>query len=210
MKLRHRLLSLITSLALAFGLSANALAAPAKNAEQPAPAITLTADKTSVNLGDTVSVKLSIDGTTNGFSSITAKVSADAALKPTQVTAVESVPGFSNYEAPELLSKGTFSNLVLSSKSVQNKKLNDLATYTFTANKTGSYTISVSGDFSADGKGNTATVYSDVSPVTITVSAKALTASVAKNATLSGTYGDDLVAKITDQTVTFQDGGKTV
>lgn len=191
MKLTYRLLSFVTSLALACGLTTNVLAANTKSTvEQPAPTITLAADKTNVTVGDTVTFTLSIDGTENGFSSLKVSIDADTALVPSSVKAVETATGFSSFQTPILTEKGTFSALVLGNSTVQNKKLENIVAYSFKAQKVGNYTVTLSGNFSADGKGNIVTKYIGVSPVSVTVSGKKITADAKNHPALTGAYGD--------------------
>lgn len=210
MKLKHRLLSLVTSFALAFGLSANALAAPA-NSKTPAPSpdITLTAAQSSVQLGDTVTVDLSVDGSKSGFAALQIEPDYDSsAFTLAKVTTLSNADAKGYLVTAPQWKDNKWTDFLLDNTENLQVNLPSAATYTFKASKVGTYDFSVSASVSAVGYSKS--TLKKVGKITITVSAKALTASARKDVTLSGTYGDNLAAKITDQMVTFQDGGKAV
>lgn len=213
MNLKYKLISFVTSLALIGTMSANALAEkPSKSAAVAQPNITLTTSTPNIQLGQSVDITLSIDAQKEGFAGLNAVVGcAQAGLTPDTVRSdLTCPPGFTTFFLPQK-NGSTFSGLVLGGTTVQKVKLESAAVYTFTAEKVGTYTVSVSGDYS-DTSGNS-TSYSAVSPLTITVSAKALTASVNNSAMLTGTYGDapsTLATHITKDMVSFSDNGKVV
>ena len=213
MNLKYKLISFVTSLALIGTMSANALAEKSsKSAAVAQPNITLTTSTPNIQLGQSVDITLSIDAQKEGFAGLSAVVGcAQAGLTPDTVRSdLTCPPGFTTFFLPQK-NGSTFSGLVLGGTTVQKVKLESAAVYTFTAEKVGTYTVSVSGDYS-DTSGNS-TSYSAVSPLTITVSAKALTASVNNSAMLTGTYGDapsTLATHITKDMVSFSDNGKVV
>lgn len=213
MNLKYKLISFVTSLALIGTMSANALAEKSsKSAAVAQPNITLTTSTPNIQLGQSVDITLSIDAQKEGFAGLNAVVGcAQAGLTPDTVRSdLTCPPGFTTFFLPQK-NGSTFSGLVLGGTTVQKVKLESAAVYTFTAGKVGTYTVSVSGDYS-DASGNS-TLYSAVSPLTITVSAKALTASVNNSAMLTGTYGEapsTLVTHITKDMVSFSDNGKDV
>lgn len=212
MNLKYKLISFVTSLALIGTMSANALAEkPSKSAAVAQPNITLTTSTPNIQLGQSVDITLSIDAQKEGFAGLSAVVGcAQAGLTPAKVSSSISddvKKNFSQVRLPEKTDKG-FSGLILVAESLQQVQLSDVSVYTFTAEKVGTYTVSVSGDYS-DASGNS-TLYNAVSPLTITVSAKTLKASVSNSAKLSGTYGEDLSQKIQSDMVTFKDGDTTV
>ena len=188
MKFRKRLLSFVTSVVLVCGMTGNAFAATgtAKTAA-PIPAITLTADQSSVQVGDTVTISMTVDGSKNGFAVMNAKLDFDSnAFAPVQATAITQAQGYS-VTAP--VKKGTiFTNLLLESNSNINADLGSVVTYTFTAAKAGTYDFTVSGDVSA--VGYVKSTISKASKISVAVSAKTLTAVVNKGVKLTGTYGD--------------------
>lgn len=212
MNLKYKLISFATSLALIGTMAANALAEkPSKSAAVAQPNITLTTSTPNIQVGQSVDITLSIDAQKEGFAGLSAVVGcAQAGLTPAKVSSSISddvKKNFSQVRLPEKTDKG-FSGLILVAESLQQVQLSDVSVYTFTAEKVGTYTVSVSGDYS-DASGNS-TLYSAASPLTITVSAKTLTASVSNSAKLSGTYGEDLSQKIQSDMVTFKDGDTTV
>ncbi|MCI6305211.1 MAG: MBG domain-containing protein [Subdoligranulum sp.] len=215
MNLKYKLISFVTSLALIGTMSANALAEkPSKSAAVAQPNITLTTSTPNIQLGQSVEIALSIDAQKEGFAGLSAVVGcAQAGLTPAKVSSSISddvKQSFSDVTLPEKTGN-TFSGLVLYGKQLQKIQLTSAVVYTFTAEKVGTYTVSVSGDYS-DTSGNS-TLYNAVSPLTITVSAKALTASVNNSAMLTGTYGDapsTLATHITKDMVSFSDNGKVV
>lgn len=212
MNLKYKLISFATSLALIGTMAANALAektsTPAAVAQ---PNITLTTSTPNIQLGQSVKIALSIDAQKEGFAGLSAFVEcAQAGMTLANVSSSISdnvKKDFSKVYLPEKTDKG-FSGLILVAESLQQVQLSNVSVYTFTAEKVGTYTVSVSGDYS-DASGNS-TLYSAASPLTITVSAKTLTASVSNSAKLSGTYGEDLSQKIQSDMVTFKDGDTTV
>ena len=212
MNLKYKLISFVTSLALIGTMSANALAEkPSKSAAVAQPNITLTTSTPNIQLGQSVEITLSIDAQKEGFAGLSAFVEcAQAGLTPAEVSSSISddvKKNFSQVRLPEKTDKG-FSGLILVAESLQQVQLSNVSVYTFTAEKVGTYTVSVSGDYSDISYNSTR--YSAVSPLTITVSAKALTASRSSSVMLSGTYGEDLSQKIQSDMVTFKDGDKTV
>lgn len=212
MNLKYKLISFVTSLALIGTMSANALAEkPSKSAAVAQPNITLTTSTPNIQLGQSVDITLSIDAQKEGFAGLSAFVEcAQAGLTPAKVSSSISDDvgkNFSQVRLPEKTDNG-FSGLLLGAESLQQVQLSNVSVYTFTAKEIGTYTVSVSGDYS-DASGNS-TPYSAVSPLTITVSAKTLKASVSNSAMLSGTYGEDLSQKIQSDMVTFKDGDTTV
>lgn len=215
MNLKYKLISFVTSLALIGTMSANALAEkPSKSAAVAQPNITLTTSTPNIQLGQSVEIALSIDAQKEGFAGLSAVVGcAQAGLTPAKVSfsiSDDVKQSFSDVTLPEKTGN-TFSGLVLYGKQLQKIQLTSAVVYTFTAEKVGTYTVSVSGDYS-DTSGNS-TLYNAVSPLTITVSAKALTASVNNSAMLTGTYGDapsTLATHITKDMVSFSDNGKVV
>lgn len=212
MNLKYKLISFVTSLALIGTMSANALAEkPSTPAAVKQPTITLTTSTPNIQVGQSVDITLSIDAQEEGFAGLKAVVGcAQAGLTPAKVSSSISddvKKDFSQVRLPEKTDKG-FSGLILVAESLQQVQLSNVSVYTFTAEKVGTYTVSVSGDYS-DASGNS-TRYNAVSPLTITVSAKTLTASRSSSAMLSGTYGEDLSQKIQSDMVTFKDSDKTV
>lgn len=207
MKFTQKLLSLVTSLALACGMAANMLPVQAA-AAQPAPTITLTADKTTVCVGEPVTLTVSIDGSKAAFAGLAATLQYDTSAF-TFTGAVKDYKG-SDYDkvtCPQLNEKNELSRLVLEADAAAAVNLGKVVSCTFIANKTGkTFAFSLSGDFSVKGTDST-----DFSVSTnISVSAKTLTADVSESAKLSGTYGEDLSKKIQSDMVTFKDGDKTV
>ena len=207
MKFTQKLLSLVTSLALACGMAANMLPVQAA-AAQPTPTITLTADKTTVCVGEPVTLTVSIDGSKAAFAGLAATLQYDTSAF-TFTGAVKDYNG-SDYDkvtCPQLNEKNELSRLVLEADAAAAVNLGKVVSCTFIANKTGkTFAFSLSGDFSVKGTDST-----DFSVSTnISVSAKTLTADVSESAKLSGTYGEDLSQKIQSDMVTFKDGDKTV
>lgn len=212
MNLKYKLISFVTSLALIGTMSANALAEkPSKSAAVAQPNITLTTSTSNIQVGQSVDITLSIDAQKEGFAGLRAFVKCDqAGLTPAKVNSSISddvKKNFSQVRLPEKTDNG-FSGLILGAESLQQVQLSNVSVYTFTAEKVGTYTVSVRGDYS-DALGNS-TSYDAVSPLTITVSAKALTASVSSGAMLSGTYGEVPSQKDLSSMVTFKDGDTTV
>ena len=208
MKFTQKLLSLVTSLALACGMAANMLPVQAA-AAQPVPTITLTADKTTVCVGEPVTLTVSIDGSKAAFAGLAATLQYDTSAF-TFTGAVKDYKG-SDYDkvtCPQLNEKNELSRLVLEADAAAAVNLGKVVSCTFIANKTGkTFAFSLSGDFSV--KGTDSTDFSAVS-TNISVSAKTLTAEISESAKLSGTYGEDLSQKIQSDMVTFKDGDTTV
>lgn len=207
MKFTQKLLSLVTSLALACGMAANMLPVQAA-AAQPTPTITLTADKTTVCVGEPVTLTVSIDGSNAAFAGLSAELQYDTSAF-TFTGAVKDYKG-SDYDkvtCPQLNKKNELSRLVLEADTAAAVNLGKVVSYTFIANKTGeTFAFSLSGDFSVKGTDST-----DFSVSTnISVSAKTLTPAVSESAKLSGTYGEDLSQKIQSDMVTFKDGDTAV
>ena len=189
MNLKYKLISFATSLALIGTMAANALAEkPSTPAAVKQPTITLTTSTPNIQVGQSVEIALSIDAQEEGFAGLSAFVEcAQAGLTPDTVRSDLTCPtGFTTFFLPQK-NGSTFSGLVLGGATVQKVKLESAAFYTFTAEKVGTYTVSVRGKYS-DALGNS-TSYSAVSPLTITVSAKPLTATPVQNTTLSAEYG---------------------
>lgn len=220
MNLKYKLISFVTSLALIGTMSANALAEkPSTPAAVKQPTITLTTSTPNIQVGQSVEIALSIDAQEEGFAGLSAFVEcAQAGLTPDTVRSDLTCPtGFTTFFLPQK-NGSTFSGLVLGGATVQKVKLESAAFYTFTAEKVGTYTVSVRGKYS-DALGNS-TSYSAVSPLTITVSAKPLTATPVQNTTLSAEYGctmgklaeniqpKDFVLKSGDTDVTGKVDGK--
>ncbi len=210
MKFTQKLLLLVTSLALACGMAANMLPVQAA-AAQPAPTITLTADKTTVCVGEPVTLTVSIDGSKAAFAGLAAELQYDTSAF-TFTGAVKDYKG-SDYDkvtCPQLNEKNELSRLVLEADAAAAVNLGKVVSCTFIANKTGkTFAFSLSGDFSVKGTDST-----DFSVSTdISVSAKTLTADVSESAMLTGTYGDapsTLATHITKDMVSFSDNGKVV
>lgn len=213
MKLKYRLLSLITSAALALGLCPNAFAAAAAKAAAPVPAITLAASAQSVQVGDSLTITLSVDGSEKGFSTLLSSLNYNtAAFTPVSASGVSNAnaQGYTA-TAPTLKKDGTFSKLLLSNTSDLKVMLENAATYTFTAAKAGTYDFSVTGQVSAVDceKSN----IEEAANIKVTVSAKTLDAAVSDKALLKATYGDSadkLTAQIDEKIVTFTSGSQTV
>ena len=113
MKFTQKLLSLVTSLALACGMAANMLPVQAA-AAQPVPTITLTADKTTVCVGEPVTLTVSIDGSKAAFAGLAATLQYDTSAF-TFTGAVKDYKG-SDYDkvtCPQLNEKNELSRLVL-------------------------------------------------------------------------------------------------
>lgn len=213
MKFTQKLLSLVTSLALACGMAANMLPVQAA-AAQPAPTITLTADKTTVCVGEPVTLTVSIDGSKAAFAGLSAELKYDDTSAFTFTKAVQDYTG-NDYKVtcpqPNEI-KGIYPTLVVESNSSTpvDVDLKEVVSYTFIANKTGkTFAFSLSGDFSVKGPDST-----DFSVSTnISVSAKELTAEISKSAKITGTYGEapsELAKRITKDMVSFSDNGEDV
>lgn len=207
MKFTQKLLSLVTSLALACGMAANMLPVQAA-AAQPAPTITLTADKTTVCVGEPVTLTVSVDGSKAAFAGLAATLQYDTSAFTFTNAAQDYTGNDYKVTCPQLNKKNELSGLVLEANTAAAVDLGKVVSYTFIANKTGkTFAFSLSGDFSV--KGTDSTDFSAVS-TNISVSAKTLTAEISENAKLSGTYGEDLSQKIQSDMVTFKDSDTTV
>ena len=210
MKFTQKVLSLVTSLALVCGMAANTLPVQAA-AAQPAPTITLTADKANVCVGEPVTLTVSIDGSKAAFAGLAAELQYDTSAF-TFTGAVKDYKG-SDYDkvtCPQLNEKNELSRLVLEADAAAAVNLGKVVSCTFIANKTGkTFAFSLSGDFSVKGTDST-----DFSVSTsISVSAKTLTAEVSEGAKITGTYGEapsTLATHITKDMVSFSDNGKVV
>lgn len=210
MKFTQKLLSLVTSLALACGMAANMLPVQAA-AVQPAPTITLTTDKTTVCVGEPFTLTVSIDGSKAAFAGLSAELKYDDTSAFTFTNAVQDYTG-NDYNVicpqPNEITEN-YPTLVLHTFKGTSAAVNlgKVVSYTFIANKTGkTFAFSLSGDFSVKGTDST-----DFSVSTnISVSAKTLTADVSESAKLSGTYGEVPSQKDLSSMVTFKDGDTTV
>ena len=210
MKFTQKLLSLVTSLALACGMAANMLPVQAA-AAQPAPTITLTADKTTVCVGEPVTLTVSINGSKAAFAGLAATLQYDTSAFTFTNAAQDYTGNDYKVTCPQLNKKNELSGLVLEANTAAAVDLGKVVSYTFIANKTGkTFAFSLSGDFSV--KGTDSTDFSAVS-TNISVSAKTLTADVSESAKLTGTYGEapnTLATHITKDMVSFSDNGKDV
>ena len=189
MKYIQRIFSFVISTALACGLVTNAFAATGTaKAAAPVPAITLTADNNTVSVGDTITISMAVDGTKNGFAALQAFLNYNAdAFSPSAVTSIDNTTakGFGVTE-PTVSSTG-LSALVLDSTKNLTVAFDPAATYTFKATQAGTFDFSVSGSVSA--VGCTATPLDKAFKISVTVSAKPLTATPVQNTTLSAEYG---------------------
>lgn len=213
MKFTQKLLSLVTSLALACGMAANMLPVQAA-AVQPAPTITLTTDKTTVCVGEPVTLTVSIDGSNAAFAGLSAELKYDDTSAFTFTNAAQDYTG-NDYNVicpqPNEIAEN-YPTLVLHTFKGTSAAVNlgKVVSYTFIANKTGkTFAFSLSGDFSVKGTDST-----DFSVSTnISVSAKTLTPKVSESAKITGTYGEapsTLATHITKDMVSFSDNGKVV
>ena len=189
MKYIQRIFSFVISTALACGLVTNAFAATGTaKAAAPVPAITLTADNNTVSVGDTITISMAVDGTKNGFAALQAFLNYNAdAFSPSAVTSIDNTTakGFGVTE-PTVSTTG-LSALVLDSTKNLTVAFDPAATYTFKATQAGTFDFSVSGSVSA--VGCTATPLDKAFKISVTVSAKPLTATPVQNTTLSAEYG---------------------
>lgn len=204
MKLKYRLLSLATSLALVFGLNTNTLAAPVTKSAKTAaavPEIKLSATNENVQVGDELTVSVSVDGSANGFAALV--VGLDFEPASFNATKVESIAAkdAQNYNVTPISkvaqsTKNPTGYTKLGLDSINNIKANlgTVATYTFKAVKAGKYDFTVSGNVSAvdesTGTVGAATAITKSSKLTVTVGAKTLTADAKNHPALTGTYGD--------------------
>ena len=220
MKYIQRIFSFVISTALACGLVTNAFAATGTaKVAAPVPAITLTADNNTVSVGDTITISMAVDGTKNGFAALKALLNYNAdAFSPSAVTSIDNTTakGFGVTE-PTVSTTG-LSALVLDSTKNLTAAFDPAATYTFKATQAGTFDFSVSGSVSA--VGCTATPLDKAFKISVTVSAKPLTAQPVQNTTLSTEYGctmgkladkiqsKDFVLKSGDTDVTGKVDGK--
>ena len=220
MKYIQRIFSFVISTALACGLVTNAFAATGTaKAAAPVPAITLTADNNTVSVGDTITISMAVDGTKNGFAALQAFLNYNAdAFSPSAVTSIDNTTakGFGVTE-PTVSTTG-LSALVLDSTKNLTVAFDPAATYTFKATQAGTFDFSVSGKVSV--VGCTATPLDKAFKISVTVSAKPLTATPVQNTTLSAEYGrtmgeladsiqpKDFVLKSGDTDVTGKVDGK--
>lgn len=199
MNLKYKLISFVTSLALISTMAANALAEKASTpATVKQPNLTLTTSTPNIQVGQSVDITLSIDAQEDGFAGLRAFVKCDqTGLTPAKVISSIGDDVGKNFTtfSPTKKADNTFSGLLLIGTKVQTVKLESAAVYTFTAEKVGTYTVSVSGDYS-DEAGNSP-LDNASSSLNITVSAKTLKASVSNSAMLTGTYGDSWEALAT-------------
>ena len=210
MKVKHRLVSLVTSLALICSLAVNAAAAPAPAVTEPTITLSAAGDAAtaSVQAGDTIDLTASVTGTMAGLT-------LNAAVKPTglslsAVTAAGNT-GFATTTTPQKQADGTFSALVLYGSSLVSLNNCTVATYTFKAEKVGSYTVSLSGAYS-DENGADSTL-TKAPTLHVTVNARTLTADASGHSALTGTYGvtySDLAKAIQSKDVTFTSSEKAV
>lgn len=213
MKYIQRIFSFVISTALACGLVTNAFAATGTaKAAAPVPAITLTADNNTVSVGDTITISMAVDGTKNGFAALKALLNYNAdAFSPSAVTSIDNTTakGFSVTE-PTVSTTG-LSALVLDSTKNLTATFDPAATYTFKATQAGTFDFSVSGEVSA--VGYTASKPNMISKISVTVSAKPLTATPVQNTTLSAEYGltmGELADKIQSKDFVLKSGDTDV
>ena len=140
MKFTQKLLSLVTSLALACGMAANMLPVQAA-AVQPAPTITLTTDKTTVCVGEPVTLTVSIDGSNAAFAGLSAELKYDDTSAFTFTNAAQDYTG-NDYNVicpqPNEIAEN-YPTLVLHTFKGTSAAVNlgKVVSYTFIANKTG-------------------------------------------------------------------------
>lgn len=213
MKYIQRIFSFVISTALACGLVTNAFAATGTaKAAAPVPAITLTADKNTVSVGDTITISMAVDGTENGFAVLKALLNYNAdAFSPSAVTTSDTAAakGFLVTE-PTVSTTGLSALVLLSNKNIK-AAFDSAATYTFTATQAGTFDFSVSGGVSA--VNYTATPLDKAFKISVTVSAKPLTATPVQNATLSAEYGltmGELADKIQSKDFVLKSGDTDV
>ena len=213
MKYIQRIFSFVISTALACGLVTNAFAATGTaKAAAPVPAITLTADNNTVSVGDTITISMAVDGTKNGFAALQAFLNYNAdAFSPNAVTSIDNTTakGFGVTE-PTVSTTG-LSALVLDSTKNLTVAFDPAATYTFKATQAGTFDFSVSGSVSA--VGYTATPLDKAFKISVTVSAKPLTATPVQNTTLSAEYGltmSELADKIQSKDFVLKSGDTDV
>ena len=213
MKYIQRIFSFVISTALACGLVTNAFAATGTaKAAAPVPAITLTADKNTVSVGDTITISMAVDGTENGFAVLKALLNYNAdAFSPSAVTSIDNTTakGF-GVTKPTVSTTGLSALVLLSNKNIK-AAFDSAATYTFTATQAGTFDFSVSGGVSA--VGYTATPLDKAFKISVTVSAKPLTVTPVQNTTLSAEYGltmGELADKIQSKDFVLKSGDTDV
>lgn len=189
MKYIQRIFSFVISTALACGLVTNAFAATGTaKAAAPVPAITLTADNNTVSVGDTITISMAVDGTKNGFAVLQAFLNYNAdAFSPSAVTSIDNTTAKGFGVTKPTVSTTGLSALILRNDENIKAAFDSAATYTFKATQAGTFDFSVSGGVSA--VGYTATPLDKAFKISVTVSAKPLTATPVQNTTLSAEYG---------------------
>lgn len=213
MKYIQRIFSFVISTALACGLVTNAFAATGTaKAAAPVPAITLTADKNTVSVGDTITISMAVDGTENGFAVLKALLNYNAdAFSPSAVTSIDNTTAKGFGVTKPTVSTTGLSALILRNDENIKAAFDSAATYTFKATQAGTFDFSVSGEVSA--VGYTASKPNMISKISVTVSAKPLTATPVQNTTLSAEYGltmGELADKIQSKDFVLKSGDTDV
>ena len=213
MKYIQRIFSFVISTALACGLVTNAFAATGTaKAAAPVPAITLTADKNTVSVGDTITISMAVDGTENGFAVLQAFLNYNAdAFSPSAVTSIDNTTakGF-GVTKPTVSTTGLSAHILRNDENIK-AAFDSAATYTFKATQAGTFDFSVSGSVSA--VGYTATPLDKAFKISVTVSAKPLTVTPVQNTTLSAAYGltmGELADKIQSKDFVLKSGDTDV
>lgn len=213
MKYIQRIFSFVISTALACGLVTNAFAATGTaKAAAPVPAITLTADKNTVSVGDTITISMAVDGTENGFAVLQAFLNYNAdAFSPSAVTSIDNTTAKGFGVTKPTVSTTGLSALILRNDENIKAAFDSAATYTFKATQAGTFDFSVSGSVSA--VGCTATPLDKAFKISVTVSAKPLTVTPVQNTTLSAAYGltmGELADKIQSKDFVLKSGDTDV
>ena len=213
MKYIQRIFSFVISTALACGLVTNAFAATGTaKAAAPVPAITLTADKNTVSVGDTITISMAVDGTENGFAVLQAFLNYNAdAFSPSAVTSIDNTTAKGFGVTKPTVSTTGLSALILRNDENIKAAFDSAATYTFKATQAGTFDFSVSGSVSA--VGYTATPLDKAFKISVTVSAKPLTVTPVQNTTLSAAYGltmGELADKIQSKDFVLKSGDTDV
>ena len=213
MKYIQRIFSFVISTALACGLVTNAFAATGTaKAAAPVPAITLTADKNTVSVGDTITISMAVDGTENGFAVLKALLNYNAdAFSPSAVTSIDNTTAKGFGVTKPTVSTTGLSALILRNDENIKAAFDSAATYTFKATQAGTFDFSVSGEVSS--VGYTASKPNMISKISVTVSAKPLTATPVQNTTLSAEYGltmGELADKIQSKDFVLKSGDTDV
>lgn len=213
MKYIQRIFSFVISTALACGLVTNAFAATGTaKAAAPVPAITLTADKNTVSVGDTITISMAVDGTENGFAVLQAFLNYNAdAFSPSAVTSIDNTTAKGFGVTNPTVSTTGLSALILRNDENIKAAFDSAATYTFKATQAGTFDFSVSGSVSA--VGCTATPLDKAFKISVTVSAKPLTVTPVQNTTLSAEYGltmGELADKIQSKDFVLKSGNTDV